>query len=38
VAAIIVLDVFVGIIAVLGLIALANQPRTQHKNRTPKAS
>jgi hypothetical protein len=31
VAAIIVLDVFVGIIAVLGLIALANQLRAQHK-------
>ena len=31
-AAIIVLDVFVGIIAVLGLIALANQLRAQHKN------
>lgn len=30
-AAIIVLDVFVGIIAVLGLIALANQLRAQHK-------
>ena len=31
-AAIIVLDVFVGIIAVLGLIALANRLRAQHKN------
>ena len=31
-AAIIVLDVFVGIIAVLGLIALVNQLRAQHKN------
>jgi hypothetical protein len=32
VAAIIVLDVFVGIIAVLGLIALVNRLRAQHKN------
>jgi hypothetical protein len=32
VAAIIVLDVFVGIIAVLGPIALVNQLRAQHKN------
>jgi hypothetical protein len=32
VAAIIVLDAFVGIIAVLGLVALANQLRAQHKN------
>ena len=31
-AAIIVLDVFVGIIAVLGLIALVNRLRAQHKN------
>jgi len=32
VAAIIVLDVFIGIIAVVGLIALANQLRAQRKN------
>ena len=31
-AAIIVLDVFVGVIAVLGLVALANQLRAQQKN------
>ena len=35
-AAIIVLDVFVGIIAVLGLIALANQLRAQHKKKYAK--
>lgn len=35
-AAIIVLDVFVGIIAVLGLVALANQLRGQHKNKHAK--
>lgn len=38
VAAIIVLDVFIGIIALIGLIATLNQIRRSAKERAPKAS